>query len=60
MMEEIRFRWKESGFDRRNQVSMEGIRFCWKEAGFDRRNQVLLEGIKFRQLSCKYGVMAMA
>ena len=23
-----RFRWKESGFGGRNQVSMEGIRFC--------------------------------
>jgi hypothetical protein len=33
-IEGIRFRWKESGFDGRNHVSLEGIRFRWKESGF--------------------------
>jgi hypothetical protein len=28
-LEGIRFRWKESGFVGRNQVSLEGIRFRW-------------------------------
>ena len=45
---EIKFRWKESGFVGRNQVSLERIRFRWKESGFVGRNQVPLEGIRFR------------
>jgi hypothetical protein len=33
LLEEIRFRWKESGFVGWNQVSLDGIRFRWKESG---------------------------
>ena len=56
MTEGIRFRWKESGFVGRNQVSLEGIRFRWKESGFVGRNQVSLERIRFCRLGCKYGM----
>jgi hypothetical protein len=41
-MEGNRFRWKESGFVGRNQVSLEGIRFRWKESGLVGKNQVFL------------------
>ena len=45
--EEIRFRWKDSGFVGRIQVSLQ-------------RNQVSLEGFRFGRLRCKYGVMVVA
>jgi hypothetical protein len=72
LSERIRFCWKESGFNARNEVLLEGIRFCWKESGFAGKNQVLLERIRFCWkksgfmrgnqvfwMSCEYGVMAL-
>jgi hypothetical protein len=45
-LEEIRFRWIESGFVGRNPVLLVGIRLCWKESGFVGKNQVSLVALR--------------